>query len=321
MPSKFSRSTRQKLAPIALAAIFLLTSCGNRVSPAPKPQLPSPFEFLGSWGMKGQGPGQLDAPVSFAADVLGNVLFADPADTFIHKFQANGTPLLSFQEPRVRRAAGIAVDSGGAIYVASAQQGIIFLFIPDGTFLETWPGPAARHFAGPLGFSIDDQGDLYAPDPTKSRIVKLSNRGHLLKAWPAPQKAATPGEKPSWVCAEPDKFVYVAYFATGRIEKFLSDGSWVNTWQTSGAPSEDSASISGFAVAGDFVFTMAPASSSLRVWTSDGQHKLDADLGASTGKIAAPQLAVTPRSELLVFDPAAPKVYRFRMHLAGQEPL
>lgn len=271
--------------------------------------------------MKGQGPGQLDAPVSLAADVLGNVLFADPADTFIHKFEANGTPLLSFQEPRVRRAAGIAVDSGGAIYVASAQQGAIFLFVPDGTFLESWRGPAARHFSGPLGFSIDDQGDLYAPDPSKSRIVKLSNHGHLLKTWPAPQKAATPDEKPSWVCAEPDKFVYVAYFATGRIEKFLSDGSWVNNWQTAGAPSTDSAAISGFAVAGDFVFTMAPASSTLRVWTSDGQHKLDADLVASAGKIAAPQLAVTPRSELLVFDPAAPKVYRFRMHLAGQEPL
>ena len=52
----------------------------------------------------------------------------------------------------------------------------------------------------------------------------------------------------------------------------------------------------------------------------DGQHKLDADLGASLGKIAAPQIAVTPHAELLVFDPSAPKVFRFRMHLENKEP-
>jgi hypothetical protein len=30
---------------------------------------------------------------------------------------------------------------------------------------------------------------------------------------------------------------------------------------------------------------------------------------------------VTPHAELLVFDPAAPKVFRFRMHLENKEPL
>jgi hypothetical protein len=34
-----------------------------------------------------------------------------------------------------------------------------------------------------------------------------------------------------------------------------------------------------------------------------------------------PQIAVTPHGELLVFDPAAPKVFRFRMHLENKEPL
>ena len=60
---------------------------------------------------------------------------------------------------------------------------------------------------------------------------------------------------------------------------------------------------------------MAASSSEIRVWTADGQHKLDADLGANLGKIAAPQIVVTPHDELLVFDPSAPKVFRFRMHL------
>jgi DNA-binding beta-propeller fold protein YncE len=312
---------RRSLAAAALIAILFVSACGNGVSPASLPQPPPAFEFLGSWGPKGNGPGQLDAPVSFATDSLGNVFFADPADSFMHKFHANGTPLFSFQDSKVKRAAGIAVDSGGAIYIANAQQGNIFVFFPDGTFLQAWRSSPQKHFSGPLGFSVDDEGHLYMPDPANSRILEFGSRGHLLKSWPAPQKAASSDERPSWVSAGSDDFVYVAYFSTGRIEKFSSDGSWVTTWIASGAPSADASPISGFAVAGDFVFTMAPSAPQIHVWTTDGKHKLDADLGENLGTIAAPQLAVTPHSELLVFDPAAPKVFRFRMNLKTQEPL
>ena len=334
MPKKYFEPTRSKLAQVALAAAFLLSSCGNRVNPAPKPAPPPPFEFLGSWGVKGDGPGQLDTPVSFSADSLGNVFFADPGAGFVHKFESNGTPLLSFQEATVRRAAGIAVDTGGAIYVANAQQGSIFIYFPDGAFFQAWHAAPQRHFSGALGFGIDENGDVFLPDPAKSRVLKLSNRGRLLKAWPAPEKAASPDERPALISAEPDNFIFVAYASTGRVEKFSSDGSSATSWVAAGTPpgetgsgsgagsgaGSSSSSITGLAAAGDFVFTMAASSSQIRVWTTDGQHKLDADLGPNIGAIAAPQIAVTPRSELLVFDPAAPKIYRFRTHLTSQGP-
>jgi hypothetical protein len=81
--------------------------------------------------------------------------------------------------------------------------------------------------------------------------------------------------------------------------------------------------MTGFAVGGQFVFTIAASSTQIRVWTLDGKPRLDADLAAylAASAIAAPQIAVTPQEELLVFDPAAPKVFRFRMHLENKEPL
>jgi hypothetical protein len=321
MAKKYSDPRRSKFLPAAFVAVFFLASCGNRANPAPKPQPPPPFEFLGSWGEKGDGPGKLDAPVSFAADSLGDVFFADPAAGFVHKFESRGTPLLSFEDARARHAAGIAVDSGGAIYVVDAQQGSIHVFFPDGTFFQSWRSAAQRHFTGALGIGIDEEGTIFAPDPATSRVLKFSNRGHLLKSWRAPQKAASPDERPSWVSAEPDNLVFVAYFSTGRIEKFSSDGSSMTSWPAGNNPSGESSPITGFALTGEFVFTMAASSSEIRVWTTDGQHKLDADLAANVGKIVAPQLAVTPHAELLVFDPAAPKVFRFRMHLENKEPL
>jgi len=320
MPKKYFEPTRSKLAQAAFAVAFLLTSCGNRVNPAPKPPPPPPFEFLGSWGVKGNGPGQLDAPVSFSADSLGNVFFADPSAGFVHKFESNGTPLLSFQEASVKRAAGIAVDAGGAIYIDKPQQGNVLVYLPDGTFLQSWRAAPQRHFSGPLGFGIDEDGDVFLPDPANSHVLKLNNRGRLVKSWHAPQTPTSPDERPSWISAEPDNFIFVAYSSTGRVEKFSSDGSSATSWLAASATSGDSGSITGLAAVGDFVFTMEASSSEIRVWTADGQHKLDADLEASIGKIAAPQIAVTPHSELLVFDPAAPKVYRFRVNLLGQEP-
>jgi len=320
MANTNSEPTRWRLAQATLAAVFFLVSCGNRATPAPKPQ-PPPFEFLGAWGDKGEGAGKLDAPVAFAADSLGNIFFADPAAGFVHKFESNGTPLLSFEDPRVRHASGIAVDAGGAIYVADAQLGNVLVFFPDGTFLQSWRTAAERHFSGALGISLDEQGALFVPDPANSRILKFNNHGRLVKSWPAPQKPISADERPSSVSAKPDGMVFVAYFSSGRIEKFSSDGSSIATWPAANTPSGESSPISGFAVAGDFVFTMAASSAEIRVWTTDGQHKLDADLGSSLGKIGAPQIVVTPRSELLVLDPSVPKVFRFRMHLENTEPL
>lgn len=315
-----SATTRWRLPQAALATVFFLVSCGNRVTPAAKPQAPPPFEVLGAWGDKGDGPGQLDAPVSFSADNLGNVFFADPGDGFVHKFEGNGTPLLSFQEPGVRHASGIAVDAGGAIYVASAQMGTILVFFPDGTFFQSWRGAPQRHFSGPLAFGIDEEGTLYFPDSANSRVLKINKHGRVVKSWPAPQKAASPDERPTWVFAEPDDLVFVAYPSTGRIEKFSADGAALTSWPAASSPAAASNPISGFAATSEFVLTMAPSSGEIRVWSTDGQHKLDADLSPNLGQIAAPQLAVTARGELLVFDPSAPKVYRFRMHLETKEP-
>src|ERR1700722_10437560 len=98
-----SEFTRWKFPYAALLAIFFLTSCGNRATPTVKAQAPPPppFEFLGSWGDKGEGPGKLNSAVAFSVDTLDRIFFVDPAVDFVNKFESKGTPLLSFEDPRV----------------------------------------------------------------------------------------------------------------------------------------------------------------------------------------------------------------------------
>ena len=206
---------------IALFIALFATSCARRADPSPKPQAPPPFEFLGAWGDKSEGPGKLDAPVAFAADALGMLFFADPGSGFVHKFESNGTPLLSFEDSRVLHAAGIAVDNGGAIYLADAVRGNIMIFLPNGTFLRAMRIPPQLHFSGPLGISVDDQGNLYVPDPAgRARNEIQPPRTRLAKSWKVPQNAPAADERPSAIATARDGSVFVAYAKTGRVEKY-----------------------------------------------------------------------------------------------------
>jgi NHL repeat len=299
---------------VAVFASLLMASCGKRADPAPKPQAPPAFEFLDAWGNQGEGPGKLDEPVTFAVDASGNVFFVDPGAGFVHKFESGGTPLLSFEDPRLRDASGIAVDSGGAIYVADAARGNVLIFFPNGTFLKSFRIPPQPHFPGVLGISVDDSGKLYVPDPARSRIAKFDVQGRLVKSWSVPKDAA-PNERPSAVAAAQDGSVFVAYAKTGRIEKYSSAGEWITSWMATEGVAGNAPSLAGFTVAGQSVFTLSVSPAKIRVWTPDGKLTLSADLAEHIETTVALQIAVTPHDELLVFDPAAPRVYRFRIHL------
>jgi len=56
-------------------------------------------------------------------------------------------------------------------------------------------------------------------------------------------------------------------------------------------------------VAGQYVFTYSATQPRFRVWTLDGQHKIDDNLSGYLDGVAAPQIVVTPGAELLVLDP------------------
>ena len=277
-------------------------------------QLP-PFEFLNAWGDKGDGPGKLATPAAFATDSLGRIFFADPGSGFVHKFESSGTPLLSFEDSRIHHASGIAVDSGGAIYIADVERGNILIFFPDGSFLRSMRIAPQRHFSGPLGISVDDDGNLYVPDPAGSRVVKFNGRGRLVKSWKVPKNAASTDERPLAVAVAQDGSAFVAYPKTGRIEKYSSDGSWITSWIAVDNGTANPGAITGFAVAGQYVFTYSATQPRFRVWTLDGQHKIDDNLSGYLDGVAAPQIAVTPGAELLVLDPASTRVFRYRIHL------
>jgi DNA-binding beta-propeller fold protein YncE len=308
---------------VAAAAAFVLAGC-SRVQPqaAVVPQQPA-LEFVGQWGVAGDGPGQLADPAGPAVDTFGRVYLASRGSGLLHKFDSTGVPLISFEAEGVRHASGLAVDSGGGIYIAEAAAGQIRVYFPEGDFLRSLPIAPERNLTGPFGFSVAADGAVFVPDPSGGRIQVLSSRGKIERIWRVPPDAATGGpssaaagkpSKPVVAAVGPDGFVYVGDAQTNRVLKFTREGVRVAAWDDSG---DEPAPLLSLAVSSTYVFMLRGGSPRLVVRTLDGQRRLADNLGGRLD--AAPRnagsLALSPAGELIVLDPSAPSVLRFRIHL------
>jgi streptogramin lyase len=307
---------RLRLAFVFCVLPFLLISsaagCSRSPQVAAAPAPPS-LEFVGEWGVHGQAPGQLDQPIALAVDTVSRVYFADRGAGSVQKFTISGVPLLDFEDSAIRGAAGIAVDDGGAIYVADARAGQIRVFFPEGDLLRVLRIAPERQFEGTLIFSTGADGDIFVPDPSGGRIQVLTPRGGIKRTWTASSGPDAARAHPIAAVVGPDGFVYVGDALTGRISKFSAGGERVAVWN-------DSANVGrcwGLAATEDHLFVLRGSSPHLEIWTLDGREESTDDLGGRLGAqpTAAVSLVKAPGGELLVLDAATPRVLRFRIRL------
>ena len=296
-----------------LAVLGSAAACRLQPEPPPKPP-PAPLEYLGEWGVQGDGPGQLSKPASLAVDSVGDVYIADRGSRFVHKFDPLGHPLLSFQHPWLELPDDIAVDGGGAIYVADAGRSSILIFHPDGTGLRPI---RCAHKGGqklPLGVALDDEGNVFAIEASLHQVQKFNPRGRLVKAWDVPGEAIGEHASPADGAVGPDGFLYVLDARRSRVLKFTREGEFIAGWG-GGEPSAGAlGGPGGLAVSDKYVFAGDSLNHRVQAWTLDGQRKLTDDLGGhlNVGEAGPADVAVSPRGELLVLDGA--HVLRFRIN-------
>jgi len=312
-------SSRLGFAALAIAAIWVCGCSGatTRVSAAP-----APFQFVGAWGTKGTGPGQLDDPASIATDMRGDVYIADPGSQFIEKFQPGGTPLLAFQFPRLEHPQSIAVDRGGAIYVSDPVRASVFVFLPDGTLYREIRLLTRPNEENTIGVAVDDSGDMNVLDVNASKLYAFSPRFRLEHVWkPGAGTASGPG-RPTFVVSGPGDAIYVAGMAENSLSRF-DDGRFSSQISLGAESSAEPPSTpvltrigDQFAISSNFVFLADPDGKTLHVWTLSGQPQGEFDLSAQLGsdQRTAPPIAVTPANDLLVLDTRQARVFRYHLN-------
>ena len=274
---------------------------------------PPALSYIGQWGTKGDGPGQLDQPACIATDTVGRAYIADAGSHFVHKFDTDGTPLLSFQENALKDPQSITVDGGGAIYVTELKSKSAFVYFPNGDRYRQLRLRTHANSEDMLSVGVDDGGLIQILDAEANRVFTFSPRMRLERSWTPVAGDPNAQVHPRMVAAVPDGSVYLLDADADRILKFTSDGHFVSEMKADGGSGRLS---DAFAVSPIGIFAMDADGRTLHVWSPDGQPKLDMDLAPELGQGsgAAPALAVSPRKELLVLDAPESRVLRYRIN-------
>ena len=145
----------------------------------------------------------MDAPQGVSADTAGNVYISDTnhsrvirVDTAgnLHTVAGTGTPGYigdgDALTSELYGPEGLAVDGGGNVYIADAQNQRVRMLTPDGT-ISTVAGTGANGFSGdggpavaaelsyPSAVALDSSGDLYIADTGNNRIRMVTPDGDI----------------------------------------------------------------------------------------------------------------------------------------------
>jgi streptogramin lyase len=325
-----SRIPRKPLATGILATAALLctivSGCSLQSTPAEAKDPAAPaLQFVNAWGVKGSDPGQLDEPASIATDARGNVYIADAGSLFIHKFQPGGTPLLSFQDDRLKHPQSIAVDRGGAIYVTDPMRGSVFIFLPDGSRYREIRLQTRPNLENILDVTVADDGSMSILDVNAAKVFDFNPRLRFQRSW-IPNVGAP--SRPREIEAGPADAIYVTG-ATNSILRY-DDGKLTSqiTLAPQQAPNADNSAPPSFppaqnsdvkfAISASYIFESDPNGRSILVWSLDGKPK--AALNLPSDQLGdqlrtAPPIAVSPAGDLLVLLPRQSKVLRFHLNL------
>jgi hypothetical protein len=325
-----------RIATLMAVSVALALFCGCSLAPtkASVQAATPPLQFMGEWGAKGNGPGQLDQPTGIATDTRSNVYISDMGSQFIHKFQPGGTPLLSFQYPGLKHPQEIAVDRGGAIYVSDPVRASVFVFMPEGTRYRELRLAARRNAENTLDVAVDDAGSIDVLDTDASRLYVFNSRFRLEHVWRQGMGSFDGPGRPTSITSGPLNAIFVGGLSANSLLRFVN-GSFASQITLSAEPQPDPPSAASsnrpsattpdpppnrigneFAISSSYIFLVDPDRKTLHVWTIEGQPKGDFDLSGQLGedRRAVPPIAVTPANDLLVLDTQGSRVYRYHLN-------
>jgi outer membrane protein assembly factor BamB len=319
----------------ALLSFLPVSGCSEFASSAQAQNAAQPpLEFVGQWGVKGDGPGQLDDPQGIAVDSIGNVYIADAGSGFVDKFASNGTPLLSFQENGLKEPDSIAVDSDGAIYVSDPGRGMVVVVFPtsEHDYHRVLRLRTRASSENSLSVAVDVEGVIYVLDENAGKIFRFSPRLRLERSWvPSAVRSADMKRAASMgpLRLGGDGNLYIADLDQNRLLRFDTGGRFLGQIPSNTAQADPPATASTppakspfnprisaqFAVSRNYVFVMDENGSTLHVWNLNGSPKMDVDLSPKLGQThRPPALAVGDHRDLFVLDSPDCRVLRYRVN-------
>jgi uncharacterized protein (TIGR03437 family) len=222
----------------------------------------STFVGTGTVGHTGDGgkayQAELNEPQGVAVDPSGNLYISEYGDNQIRKVTNDvistvaGTNVFGFSgdggvatKAEIASPWGIAVDSGGNVYVADlwnyrirkiSSSGTMTTVAGNGVFSYSGDGAAAvkSELNGPQGVAIDGAGNLYIADTQNSVVRKVDSNGVITtfagtgvagSNGDGGQAAAAQLSKPQGLAVDAAGNLYIADTQNNRVRVVTADGS------------------------------------------------------------------------------------------------
>ena len=128
------------------------------------------------------------------------------------------------QEPgKFDSPAGVAVDSGGNLFVLDTNNSRIQRLDPEGKLLKMWGDPgsdAGRCFSGPLRVLISPEDILWVADTDNNRLQSFDSTGHFQSEVGSLGQGPGQFSRPIGMAFDPGGNMWVADSGNHRIQKF-----------------------------------------------------------------------------------------------------
>ena len=168
----------------------------------------------------------------------------DSADPIV-VVDRTGRIIRSFGKGLYRLPHSIRLDRQGNVWTTDAYTSDIRKFSSDGRLLMTIAGdppPAEctsrnRVTCGTSDIAISPNGHIFAADGYwNARIIEYAADGRKVREWGS--KGSGPGEMnlPHSIVIDDRGIVYVADRDNNRIQRFTSEGRWIDAWPLNGQP-------------------------------------------------------------------------------------
>jgi outer membrane protein assembly factor BamB len=185
--------------------------------------------YVDSFGGKGAGDGQFQAPMAIAVDPAGNLVVVDayradvqrfsPDGTFLGKFDGTGAPGGAFNWPN-----GLAVASDGTIWVGDLGARTVRAFTSDGQEVGSLDAAAAGGFTNTHDIVVDADGFIYVADQEARAIKVFTADGRFVVQWGKFGSGDGQFLRVTSVAINRGGSVYAADYGNGRIQKFTLTG-------------------------------------------------------------------------------------------------
>jgi predicted membrane-bound mannosyltransferase/sugar lactone lactonase YvrE len=292
-------------------------------------------------GGAGSGPGQLNAPRDAALAPDGSLFVADPANTRIEHFAADGTFLAEWPSfldasqsppgPFGQAWGGIGVAPDGTVYAADTWNHRVDHYAADGQLISQFgifgQGESPTAFWGPRDVMVDSQGRVFVSDTGNKRVVVFDSQDRPITIIGEQGIDLGQFEEPVGLAMGPDGQLYVADTWNQRIQvfdetspnQFEAVDEWpLEAWFGQSLDNKPylAASSDGHVCASD------PEGYRILCFTSDGEFSMAwGDYGSGPGQMNLPTgLIFDPDCRAWVVDTGNNRLERFDPGLCQAGP-